>query len=91
MAIASPTSCGSGQTHLVARLARDPQRARSPPLDVVEAELRHVAGPQPESAPRAGELCGILGDEAIEQRGFAGTSMTSMPFSNLTPAMTFGN
>jgi hypothetical protein len=36
------------QTHLVARLARDPQGARFP-LDVVEAELRHVAGPQPEA------------------------------------------
>ena len=37
------------------------------------------------------ELCGILGDEAIRRRGFSGTWMTSMPFSNLTPAMTFGN
>ncbi|ESZ12137.1 hypothetical protein X737_27425 [Mesorhizobium sp. L48C026A00] len=36
-----------------ARLARDPQRAWLP-LDVVEAELRHVAGPQPEGAPRDG-------------------------------------
>jgi hypothetical protein len=32
----------------VARLARDPQRARLP-LDIVEAELRHVAGPQREA------------------------------------------
>ena len=30
------------------RLARNPQRAR-PPLDVVEAELRDVAGAQPEA------------------------------------------
>jgi hypothetical protein len=36
------------QTRLVARLARDPRRARLP-LDVVEAELRHVAGPQPQA------------------------------------------
>ena len=32
------------ETHLVARLARDPQRACLP-LDVVKAELRHVASP----------------------------------------------
>ena len=37
------------------------------------------------------ELCGILGDEVDQAAWFAGTSMTSMPFSNLTPAMTFGN
>ena len=36
------------QADLVARLARDPQRARLP-LDVDETELRHVAGPQPEA------------------------------------------
>ena len=36
------------QTHLVARLARDPQRVRLP-FDVVEAELRHVAGPEPKA------------------------------------------
>jgi len=42
------------------------------------------------AAPRF-ELCGILGDEANQAAWFAGTSMTSMPFSNLTPAMTFGN
>ena len=36
------------QTHLVARLARDPQRARFP-LDVGEPQLRHVAGTQPEA------------------------------------------
>ena len=36
------------QADLIARLARDPQRARLP-LDVDETELRHVAGPQPEA------------------------------------------
>ncbi len=36
------------QTHLVAGLARDPQRACLP-LDIAEAELRYVSGAQPEA------------------------------------------
>jgi hypothetical protein len=32
-----------------------------------------------------------LGDEADQAAWIAGAWMTSMPFSNLTPAMTFGN
>ena len=51
------------QTHLVARLARDPQRARLP-LDVVEAELRHVA----RGAPRAGGSRDHAGAQRLRHR-----------------------
>src|SRR4249920_1306361 len=37
------------------------------------------------------ELCGRLGDEADQAAWWAGILMTSMPFWNLIPAMTFGN
>jgi hypothetical protein len=50
-------------------------------------EVLHELVPQAELI----ELCGILGDEVDQAAWFAGGSMTSMPFSNLTPATTFGN
>jgi hypothetical protein len=37
------------------------------------------------------ELCGRLGDEVDQAAWWAGISMTSMPFWNLTPWTTFGN
>ena len=57
------------QTDLVARLARDPQRACFP-LDVIEAELRHVACAQPEARQEQENraITPALADFAIARR-----------------------